>query len=76
MDAVRQRREDDRWSTSDELLAQLIELVSIVRIEAWLIAGVPRHKLPDSYHVTRPGEQEAKPVVVTPSQFARLSVVA
>ena len=75
-DVVRERNDRNAWGATEELLAQLIELLSVVRIEAWLIAGVPRHKLPKAHQVTRPGEQEQEAeMVVTPSEFARMTMV-
>jgi hypothetical protein len=74
-EAVRDRLERESWSNAHELLAQLIEAVSVLRIEALLIAGVPRWKLPDPTHVPRPGEKRQEVRVVKPSEFARMAVM-
>lgn len=75
-DAVRARNDRlDEWSQTDELLATLVELVSVLRIEAWLIARVPRWKLPDPLHIKRPGEEDQQVKTIRPSQFARLQAV-
>ena len=74
-DELQQQVKRDSWSNIHELVAQLIELVSLMRIEALLIAGVKRSKLPSPYHVPRPGEKAKETPVLTPSQFARLTVV-
>lgn len=55
-----------------ELLAMLVEMVSIVRIEALLVAGVKRWSLPDPVHIPRPGEKEEPVKTVSPGQFLRL----
>ena len=56
-----------------ELVAMLVEVVSIVRIEALLVAGVKRWSLPDPIHIPRPGEDKEERVkTVTPGQFLRL----
>jgi hypothetical protein len=74
-DAVRDRNDREAWTDLHELLAQVVESISVMRIEAFLIAGVPRWKLPDPHHIRRPGEAVKEATVVTPGQFARLSVV-
>jgi hypothetical protein len=74
IDVVRERQEAERWTTTHELLAQLVEWVSLVRVEAWLIAGVPRAKLPDPLHIPRPGEKRQEARVMRPSEFARMMV--
>ena len=75
-DALRDRLDRDSWTLQHELLASVLELLSVIRIEACLIAGVPRHKVPDPVHVPRPGDPppEEQVTTVTPSQFARMMV--
>lgn len=74
-EAVRDRNERDSWTNVHELLAQLIELLSIVRIEQLAAAGVKRWSLPEMVRIPRPGDDEPKEaMVVTPSQFARMMV--
>jgi hypothetical protein len=71
--AVRERNDRSEWTTLHELLAMLVEVVSIVRIEALLVAGVKRWSLPDPIHIPRPGEDKEERVkTVTPGQFLRL----
>lgn len=75
-EAVRDRLERESWSNVHELLAQLVELLSIMRVEALATAGVKRWSLPEPIHIPRPGEDDPKEaIVVTPSQFARMTVV-
>lgn len=71
--ALRDRNERNDWTVLHELLASVLELLSVMRIEAWLIQGVPRYKLPDAIRIPRPGEREEPVMTVSPSQFARLS---
>lgn len=70
---VRDHNERASWDNTHELLAQIIDSLSLLRLEMFLIAGVPRWKLPNPYRVPRPGEEQ-EVTVITPSQFARLSV--
>lgn len=74
LDAAHEREEirAKEWTTADELLAQVVEQIAILRVEAFAIAGVPRWKLPEPYRIPRPGEEKER--VLTPSQFARLTV--
>jgi hypothetical protein len=74
-DAVRERNDREAWTDLHELLAQVVENLSVLRIEAFLLAGVPRWKLPDAQHIRRPGDTAREAPVVTPGQFARLTVV-
>jgi len=73
-EALRDRLERNDWTLVHELLASVLELLSIMRIEACLMAGVPKHKLPEPMHVPRPGEKPPEVRTVTPSQFARMMV--
>jgi hypothetical protein len=70
---VRRQSKRESWTTTHELLAQLIEAIGVLRIEACLLAGVPKWKLPEPQHVRRPWENE-EPRVIRPSEFARLTV--
>jgi hypothetical protein len=74
-DAVRERNDRADWTDLHELLAQVVESISVLRIEAFLIAGVPRSKLPEPHHIRRPGEAAKETPVLSPREFARLSVV-
>jgi hypothetical protein len=72
--AVHERDENATWSVERELLAQLIELTSIVRVEALALGGVPKHKLPLVIRVPRPDDDPAGDVpVITPRQFALMT---
>jgi hypothetical protein len=71
--AVRERNDRTEWTTLHELVAMLVEMVSIVRIEALVVAGVKRWSLPDPIHIPRPGEdKEDRVKTVSPGQFLRL----
>jgi predicted AAA+ superfamily ATPase len=73
-EAVRDRLERESWNNVHELIAQLIELVSNLRTESWLIAGVKRNQAPDPVHVPRPGDKPPEVRTVRPSEFARMMV--
>jgi hypothetical protein len=76
-DAVRERNDlRTQWSVTDELLAQLIEWVSLLRVEQLACAGVKPYKLPKVFHVPRPGEEPEKDVVMSPRELALLTVAA
>lgn len=75
MDAVRERNDRDSWTDLHELVAQVVDALNVARMEAFLIARVPRWKLPDPPRVQRPWEKKQETPVITPGQFARLSVV-
>lgn len=70
--AVRERNDRNDWTSLHELLATVAELVSLLRVEAWMIAGVERWKLPKPLHIPRPGEEVEQVKTIRPSQFARL----
>lgn len=74
-DAVKERNDRAGWTDLHELLAQVVESISVLRIEAFLIAGVPKWKLPEPHHIRRPGEAVKETPVLSPREFARLSVV-
>lgn len=73
---VAERRRNDAWRWPEELLAELLELVSIMRIEYLAGRGVNPGKLPPPVRVTRPG-QTMKPAqgngarTMTAAEFAR-----
>lgn len=72
---MRDRNERDSWTNVHELLAQLLEMLSIMRIEALAAAGMKRWNLPEPVRIPRPGDDEhQEAIVVTPSQFARMTV--
>lgn len=76
MKAVRERNDRlDEWSVEHELLAQIVDQLALLRTEAFRLQGVPNWKLPTPYRVRRPGEKVDQERVVTPSEFARLTVV-
>ena len=74
-EAVRDRNERDSWTNVHELIAQCVELLSVMRIEYLISNGVKRWNLPEPVRVPRPGDEEPKEVVMTPSQFARMTMV-
>lgn len=76
--AVRERndRRDEReaWTVTHELLAQLIELTSLRRVESLAQAGHRPWRLPPVYHVPRPGEgAKESEVVMSPREFAQMT---
>lgn len=76
MDCVKERNDRaDEWTDLHELLAQVIDAIQVMRMEAYILKGVPPWKLPDPPRVKRPWETEKEATVLTPSQFARLSMV-
>lgn len=75
MAAVRERNDREDWTTLHELLAQAIDAIHVMRMEAFVLKGVPRWKLPDPPRVPRPNDPAKETPVVTPGQFARLSMV-
>lgn len=75
MDCVRERNDRESWTTLHELIAQAIDAIHVMRMEAFVIGGVPRNKLPDAPRVPRPGDETKEAPVLTPREFARLSAV-
>jgi hypothetical protein len=75
MDCVRERNDRESWTTVHELIAQAVDAIHVMRLEAFVMAGVPRYKLPDPPRVPRPGDKAEETPVVSPREFARLSVV-
>jgi hypothetical protein len=76
MACVKERNDRaDEWTDLHELLAQVVDAIQVMRLDAYAIGGVPRWKLPSAPRVKRPWEPEEEVPVLTPSQFARLSVV-
>jgi hypothetical protein len=73
-DALRDRIERDDWTILHELLASVLELLSVMRIESLLVAGAKRHDVPEPMHVPRPGEKPPEVRTVRPSEFARMMV--
>lgn len=69
--AAKAKRE--QWSNTHELLAVVVELLSLVRRESLAVAGVKAHDLPEPVHIDRPGAKPKKDgvPVMTPRQFAR-----
>lgn len=54
---VAARNKRDRWRTEHELAANTIELLSMIRNEQLLAAGVKQHKLPKLIRIPRPGKR-------------------
>lgn len=67
-----------RFTTEQELLAEILELLSIMRVEALAMSGsVKKYDLPDVIQVPRPGTVPVDPIpVVTPREFSRMMMVA
>jgi hypothetical protein len=76
IECVKERNDRaDEWTDLHELLAQVVDAIHVMRMEAYVLQGVPRYKLPEPPRVTRPWEAKKEATVLTPSQFARLSMV-
>ena len=75
MDCVRERNDRESWTTVHELIAQAVDAIHVMRMEAFVMAGVPRYKLPDPPRVPRPGDETKEAPVYSPREFARLTVV-
>jgi hypothetical protein len=73
-EAVRDRLKRESWTNLHEMMAQLIELLSILRTEAWIMRGASRSNAPDPVRVPRPGEKPPEVRTVRPSEFARMMV--
>ena len=75
IDTVHERNERLAWSQTDELLAEVIELLSVMRIEHLAVNGVKHSKLPDIIHIPRPGERAASGassvVVMSPTEYVQ-----
>lgn len=71
-DEVGRRRQREHWRQGEEFLAELVELLSIIRREALALGGVKGHHLPEPIRIERPGEPKDNGVhVMTPRQYAR-----
>lgn len=75
-DEVHERYKRTGWSQTDELLAELLELLSVVRLENLLAHGVKPRALPEPLHVPRPGERReasTRTLVLSPAEFAAMA---
>ena len=69
LEAERTRRE---WTQSDELLAGLIELTSVHRVEFLAVNTKKGSRLPDVARVRRPGQPDpSEKQKVSPREMAR-----
>lgn len=78
-DELIEKDQRDSWRVTEELLAQILEMLSIMRGEAWALQGVKRW--PDPISVPRPSHLERSPSetprtnsgvrAVTPREYAR-----
>jgi hypothetical protein len=72
---VSEKRRRETWRWPEELLAELLEVLSIVRIELLASHGVKPANLPKPVRVTRPGSTLPPPSdgvrTMTAAEFAR-----
>lgn len=74
-DEVRQRDERRAWSTGDELLASVYEMLQVIRVESLVSRGVKPRDTPEIVRIRRPGEDPPdKRNTVSPRQFAALAL--
>jgi hypothetical protein len=71
-DEVRRQNEANRWTTTHELIANVWDLLHLLRVEALAGMGVRKHALPKHQHVPRPGERDEIPTI-RPRDLARLT---
>jgi hypothetical protein len=70
---IRTERELDAWTNREELLAMLIDLMHVMRVEA--LAGMGVKSPPRPLRVPRPGEgHEDQIPTVSPRQLAALTM--
>jgi hypothetical protein len=70
---IRTERELESWTTREELLAMLIDLMHVMRVEA--LAGMGVKSPPRPPRVPRPNEKDRDDVpTVTPRQLAALTM--
>jgi hypothetical protein len=77
--AERETNNAERFTVTEELLAQILEMLSIIRVEAQALSGyVKQADLSEPLRVPRPGD-EIEPVdpvrVVSPREFALMMQV-
>ena len=67
----------ERFTVTEELLAQILEMLSVIRVEAQALSGfVKQHDLATVVRVPRPGVEPVDPVpVVSPREFALMMQV-
>lgn len=70
---TRDKQERMSWTQTDELLARLIELISVMRQEFLLFNGVKSHRLPPVMNIPRPGDKPSGPVRLSAAEFAALN---
>jgi len=72
----REETKSGYFTVTEELLAQILEMLSIIRAEAW-VGKVDKRKVPEMVHVPRPGQEEPVDTtpVLTPREFALMTQV-
>lgn len=75
-DEVRRRDDEGDWTNLHEAIAQVHDLLSLMRVEHLAGIGVKRHDLPTPARMPRPGDKPAEPVVLSPGEAARLMMAA
>jgi len=65
------------FTVTEELLAQILEMLSVIRVEAQALSGyVKQHDLAEVVHVPRPGVEPVDPIpVVTPREMIAMMAV-
>lgn len=67
---MREDHEAKSWTTLHELLAGIIDMLGVMRVEHLAGVGVKPWKLPQVRRVPRPGEQNETAPTYTPREFA------
>jgi hypothetical protein len=61
------------FTVTEELLAQILEFLSIMRIEALALGRVKPRDLPEPIRVPRPGVEPVDPIpTITPREFVMM----
>lgn len=71
---VREEHEAKQWTTLHELLAGIVDLLGVMRVENLARGGVKPWRLPEPRRVPRPGEKRPEQVAFTAREFALMSV--
>lgn len=70
---VREKHEAKQWTTVHELLAGIVDLLNVMRVEHLAGLGVKPWKLPEARRVPRPGDEQREIVTLTPREFALMT---
>jgi hypothetical protein len=69
--ADREQAIAENFTIDQELLAQILELLSVVRVEALSMGGLKKSELPDVIRVPRPGVEPEDPIpTISPREFS------